>query len=71
MQPIASVSVNIAGGARIGNEVFIGIKATILTSTIGDGAIIGACALITKDVPSNVVAKGIPARYSKMDEKEY
>ncbi len=64
-------TVNIAGGSIIGNDVFIGVKATILPVKIGDGAVIGACTLVTKDVPPNVIAKGIPAKYFKMDEKSY
>ncbi len=64
-------SVNIAGGSIIGDDVFIGVKATILTCKVGDGAIIGACSLVTKDVPPNVIAKGIPAKYFEMDEKKY
>lgn len=65
-------NVNIAGGTIIGNDVFIGVKATILTSKIGAGSIIGACALVTKDVPENIIAKGIPAKYYDMtDEKKY
>ena len=61
----------IAGGTLIGNDVFIGLRATVLTSRIGDGAVIGACALVTKDVPPNMMAKGMPARFFKMDEKKY
>jgi sugar O-acyltransferase (sialic acid O-acetyltransferase NeuD family) len=64
-------SVNIAGGSIIGNDVFIGVKATILKAKIGDGAVIGACALITKDVPPKVLAKGIPAKFFEMDKKKY
>lgn len=63
--------VSIAGGTVIGNNVFIGVKATILTAKIGDGAVIGANALVTKDVPPNMMAKGIPAKYYEMDEKKY
>lgn len=63
--------VSIAGGTVIGNDVFIGVRATILTSKIGDGALIGSCALITKDVPPNMMAKGIPAKFYEMDEKKY
>jgi len=61
----------ITGGSVIGNDVFIGVRATILKTRIGEGAVIGACALITKDVPPNMMAKGIPAKYSAMDEKKY
>jgi sugar O-acyltransferase (sialic acid O-acetyltransferase NeuD family) len=64
-------NVNISGEAELGAMVFVGVKATILKAKIGDGAVIGACALITKDVPPNVMAKGIPAVYSEKTEKRY
>jgi len=63
--------VSIAGGTVIGNDVFIGVRATVLTCNIGNGSVIGACALITKDVPANMLAKGIPAKFYEMDEKKY
>jgi acetyltransferase EpsM len=61
----------ISGGTVIGNNVFIGVKATVLTCSVGNDSVIGACALVTKDVPPNSMAKGIPARYTEIDEKEY
>jgi len=61
----------ISGGTVIGNDVFIGLRATLLTSRIGDGAVIGACALITKDVPPNMMAMGMPAKLYEMNKKEY
>jgi sugar O-acyltransferase (sialic acid O-acetyltransferase NeuD family) len=61
----------ISGGTIIGNDVFIGLRATVLTCRIGDGAVIGACALITKDVPPNRMAKGMPAKFYEIDEKKY
>jgi sugar O-acyltransferase (sialic acid O-acetyltransferase NeuD family) len=59
------------GGAVIGNDVFVGIRATILSCKIGDGAVIGACALITRDVPPNMLAKGLPAKHYDLKEKNY
>ncbi len=48
---------------RIGDYVWIGTNATILKGvTIGEGAIIGAGSVVTKDVPSFVIAAGNPAR---------
>ncbi len=51
---------------HIGNDVWIGANATILPGiTIGDGAVIAAGAVVNKDVPSNVVAGGVPAKVIK------
>lgn len=48
---------------RIGKNVWIGSNAVILPGvTIGDGAVIAAGAAVTKDVPENSVAGGVPAR---------
>lgn len=48
----------------IGNGVWIGTKATILCGvTIGDGAIVGAGAVVTKDVPPYAIVGGVPARF--------
>jgi acetyltransferase-like isoleucine patch superfamily enzyme len=51
---------------KIGNNVWIGDKVTILKGvTIGDNVVIAANAVVTKDIPSNVIAGGIPARVLK------
>nr|WP_321401525.1 sugar O-acetyltransferase [uncultured Desulfobacter sp.] len=47
----------------IGKNVWIGANATILPGvTIGDNAIIAAGAVVTKDVPKNTIAGGVPAK---------
>ena len=47
----------------VGNDVWIGYEAVILSGvTIGDGAIIGARAVVTKDVPPYTIVGGVPAR---------
>lgn len=51
------------GDIVIGNDVWIGYEAVILAGvTIGDGAIIGARAVVTKDVPPYTIVGGVPAR---------
>lgn len=51
------------GDIIIGNDVWIGFEAVILAGvTIGDGAIIGTRAVVTKDVPPYTVVGGIPAK---------
>lgn len=48
---------------RIGNNVWIGANTVILPGvTIGDQTVIGAGSVVTKDIPSNVVAVGNPCR---------
>lgn len=51
---------------RLGNGVWIGAHATILGGVeIGDNAIIAAGAVVTRSIPANVVAGGIPAKVIK------
>jgi acetyltransferase-like isoleucine patch superfamily enzyme len=53
----------------IGQDVWIGANATVLPGvTVGDGAIIAAGAVVTKDVPANVIAGGVPAKIIKKIE---
>lgn len=50
------------GDVVIGNDVWIGRSATILSGvTIGDGSIVGACSLVTTDVPPYTIVGGNPA----------
>lgn len=50
----------------IGNDVWIGDRVTILPGvTIEDGCIIGAGAVVTRDIPAYSIAAGIPARVIK------
>ena len=51
------------GDIVIGNDVWIGYEAVVMAGvTIGDGAIIGTRAVVTKDVPPYMIVGGIPAR---------
>ena len=51
------------GDIVIGNDVWIGYEAVILAGvTIGDGAVIGTRAVVTKDVPPYTIVGGVPAK---------
>lgn len=51
------------GDIVIGNDVWIGYEAVIMQGvTIGDGAIIGTRAVVTKDVPPYSIVGGVPAK---------
>lgn len=48
---------------RIGNRVWIGGGVSINQGvSIGDGAIVGSGSVVTRDVPANVIAAGVPCR---------
>ena len=54
---------------HIGNNVWLGDGSCVLKGvTIGDNSVIGARAVVTKDVPSGVVAAGNPCRGIKPRE---
>ena len=51
------------GDIVIGNDVWIGYEAVIMAGVhIGDGAIVGTRAVVTKDVPPYTIVGGIPAK---------
>lgn len=51
------------GDIIIGNDVWIGYEAVILSGVmIGDGAIIGTRAVVTKDIPPYTIVGGVPAK---------
>lgn len=55
----------------IGKNVWVGANATIVPGvTIGNGSIIAAGAVVTKDVPENAVVGGVPAKIIKMLDME-
>ncbi len=55
-----------AKAVKIGNNVWIGAGVHINQGvTIGDNTIIGSGSVVTKDIPSNVVAVGVPCKVSR------
>lgn len=59
-------NVNISGHCTIDDGVFIGTSATILPQVhIGKNSVVAAGAVVTKDVPANVMVAGIPAVVKK------
>lgn len=55
-----------SGPIHIGKNVWVGEKVTILSGvSIGDNTIIGANSVVTKNIPANCVACGIPAKVIK------
>ena len=61
----------VAKPVRIGDDVWIGGHAAILPGdTIGDGAVVAAGAVVTKDVPPYTVVAGVPARVVKKIEDD-
>ena len=55
---------------NIGDNVFIGHRAIIMPGvTIGSNVVIGAGSIVNKDVPSNTVYAGVPAKFIKTIEE--
>ena len=55
---------------NVGNNVWFGGNVTVLAGvTIGDNTVIGAGSVVTKDIPSNVVAVGNPCKIIRKIEK--
>lgn len=48
---------------RVGDDVYLGVRTTILAGvTIGNRCVVGAGSVVTRDIPDNSVAAGVPAR---------
>lgn len=68
------VAAHIRRHPKIGNDCILGSKASVIGPiTIGDDVTIGACAIVTKDVPPHSVVKGLnqirPKRLEEIPEK--
>jgi maltose O-acetyltransferase len=61
---------SVSGPIDIGNGVWIGSRAIILPGVrVGDGAVVAAGAVVTKDVAPNTLVAGVPARFVRdLDE---
>ena len=63
--------VEIAKPIDVGNNVWIGAGSTVLAGvTIGDDSVIGAGSVVTRDIPSGVVAAGVPCRVKRAISEE-
>ncbi len=52
------------GEIKIGNHCFIGARSTFLPGVeVGDNSVVGACSLVTKNIPSGEVWGGVPAKF--------
>src|SRR5690606_5050230 len=61
-----------SGRVKIGNNVWFGENCTVLKGfTIGDNCVVGYGSVVTKDIPPNSVAVGIPARVVCSIEEYY
>ena len=56
---------------RVGDNVLVGANAVVIEGVqVGNGSVVAAGAIVTQDVPENVVVAGVPARVIKeIDEK--
>jgi len=55
---------SVLGTVDIGQDCWIGVGVTVLSNvSIGDGVIIGAGSVVSKDVPSNEIWAGVPAKF--------
>lgn len=55
--------IDVIAPIRVGNNVFLGIDTIVMPGvTIGDNVVVGARSVVTRDLPDNCVAAGVPAR---------
>lgn len=66
------IPVDLFGTIEIGNNVFIGTNTIVLPGVkIGNNVVIGAGSIVSKDIPNNSVACGIPARVIETLDEYY
>ena len=67
--PMMEQGVYSQGSIVIGDDVWLGAGAVVLDGVqIGKGCIVGAGAVVTKDIPDYAIAVGVPAKVTKMRE---
>jgi acetyltransferase-like isoleucine patch superfamily enzyme len=66
-QPIRLQPLQSKGGITIEDEAWLSVGVIVLDGVrIGKGAVVGAGAVVTKDLPANTISMGVPARVIKM-----
>ncbi len=65
--PVMDQEAYTVGPIRIGSNTWLGTRVTVLDGvTIGKNAVIGACALVNRNIPDKAVAVGTPAKVIRM-----
>jgi len=65
--PIREQPLQSRGPILVGDEAWLGVGVIVLGGIrIGEGAVIGAGSIVTRDVPENAIAAGVPAKVIKM-----
>ena len=68
--PIRKQECSTKGGIVIDDDTWLGFGVIVLDGVrIGRGAVVGAGSLVTKDIPSNAIAYGVPARVERLREE--
>jgi acetyltransferase-like isoleucine patch superfamily enzyme len=65
--PVREQAIYSKGGIFLNEDVWLGYGVIVLDGVhIGKGAVVGAGSVVTKDLPPNSIASGVPARVLKM-----